>query len=840
MAKAAVVYDNFASGALNAATECAACKVGEGGELNHSRLDALGGNDTAAFTVGRSAVRLAAVAFAAGVWALQRQPELPGGAAWTACVLLAGLALLVAVRIHVPGWRLAAIATLMLSLGFGYAALRAELRLDDALSPDIEGRDVIVTGVIAGLPQPFERGVRFEFDVESAGLHDSQVPRRIQLAWYNGLDPEEFHDLQPVRAGERWRFTVRLRRPHGSANAHGFDYEAWLLERGIRATGYVRANRNSGGQRERLDHFVWRPTYAVERLREAIRDRFRKALPDYPWAGVLVALAIGDQRAIDAEDWQVFARTGVSHLMSISGLHVTMVSGLFAALVLALWRRVPLLALRLPAQKAAAIAGMLAAFAYCVLSGFAVPAQRTLYMISVVAMALWLDRFSSSSRVLALALLVVLLLDPWAVLSPGFWLSFGAVGLIFYVGSGRLQQRGWLRQWSVVQWAVTVGLAPLLLALFGQVSMASPIANAVAIPLVSLVVTPLALAGAIIPDVLQGDALLKLAHAVFDALMPLLQWLSGWPGAVWQQHAPAAWTVPLALLGIAWLLAPRGFPARTLGMALMVPMFAILPRAPQPGELWLTVLDVGQGLAIVARTANHALLYDAGPLWSPQADSGSRIIVPWLRGEGISRLDMLAISHDDSDHAGGAGSVIAAIDVAQQVSSVPPQRLPQSTVPYRLPCVAGQTWEWDDVKFAWLHPGASEAGLKKVNDRSCVLRIEAGGKTALLTGDIEKPAEQLLMQRGAKLAADVLTVPHHGSGTSSTPAFVHAVSPQHAVFTVGYRNRFGHPKGEVWARYADVERHRSDRDGAVTFRFGEAGIATEREREVRRRYWQGR
>ncbi len=786
-------------------------------------------------------MRLAAVAFAAGVWALQRQPELPGGVEWAVLVASAAAVLFAVLRVQSsPSLRIICIAVLAVSLGFGWAALRAELRLADSLAPEVEGRDVAVTGVIASLPQPFERGVRFEFDVESAGLHDSQVPRHLQLAWYNGLDPEEFHDLQPVRAGERWRFTVRLRRPHGSANPHGFDYEAWLLERDLRATGYVRANRASGGQRERLDAFVWRPAYVVERLRERIRERFRTALPDQPWAGVLVALVIGDQRAIEADDWQVFARTGVSHLMSISGLHVTMVSGLFAALVLALWRRIPPLALRLPAQKSAALSGVLAALAYCVLSGFAVPAQRTLYMIAVVAVALWLDRFSSSSRVLALALLVVLLIDPWAVLSPGFWLSFGAVAVIFYVGTGRLTQPHWLKQWGAVQWAVTVGLAPLLLAWFGQVSIASPLANALAIPVVSLVVTPLALAGAVMPAVLGGDALLKLAHAVFDALMPVLQWLSAWSGAVWQQHSPAAWTIPLALIGTAWLLAPRGFPARTVGAVLMLPMFAVLPKAPAPGELWLTVLDVGQGLAVAARTTNHALLYDTGPMWSPQADSGSRIIVPWLRGEGIGRLDVLTISHDDTDHSGGAGSVIAAVDVAQQVSSVPPQRLPQSEVRYRLPCTAGQTWNWDGVTFAWLHPGGPDAALKKGNDRSCVLRIEAAGKSALLTGDIEKPAEGLLIARSAALDADVLTVPHHGSGTSSTIAFINAVSPQHAVFTVGYRNRFGHPKGEVWERYADVERHRSDRDGAVTFRMGEAGIVVEREREAGRRYWQGR
>src|SRR5215470_6795578 len=336
-----------------------------------------------------------------------------------------------------------------------------------------------------------------------------------------------------------------------------------------------------------------------------------------------------------------------------------MIAGLFAALVSFLWRRSEALALALPAQKAAALAGFLAALAYCLISGFAVPAQRTLYMVGVVAAALWLGRASSASRVLAAALLVVLILDPWAVLSPGFWLSFAAVAVIFHVRAGHTAKPHWLVQWGRVQWAVTVGLAPLMLVLFQQVSLVSPLANAVAIPVVSFVVTPLALAGAVLPL----DWVLVLGHAVLEAMMAVLGVLASLPSAMWQQHAPVPWTVPLALLGIAWLLLPRGFPARWLGAVLALPLFAVLPPAPAAGELWITVLDVGQGLSVVARTQRHALLYDAGPAYNALADSGSRVVLPYLRGEGIARLDGLVVSHDDRDHAGGAASVLGAIPV---------------------------------------------------------------------------------------------------------------------------------------------------------------------------------
>jgi competence protein ComEC len=770
-------------------------------------------------------VRVAALGFALGVFLLQWQPELPG-AGVLAC--LGALTALAAVGFVRPVPRVLAGAAVFIAftaLGFAWSAARAHARLADRLDSALEGGDAVVTGVVAGLPQAFERGVRFDFDVEAP---ETGVPRRISLSWY-GFAAED-PDAVPVSAGERWRFTVRLRRPHGTVNPHGFDYEAWLLERGVRATGYV---REPG---ERLDGLVMRTPYLIDRLRESARERMLAALPGKPYAGVLVALAIGDQQAIDPAQWQLFARTGVSHLMSISGLHVTMVAGLFAALVSFLWRRREVLALALPAQKAAALAGFVAAFAYCLVSGFAVPAQRTLYMVGVVACALWLGRATSASRVLALALLVVLALDPWAVLAPGFWLSFAAVAVIFHVSTGYTERPHWLVQWARVQWAVTVGLAPLMLVLFQQVSLVSPLANAVAIPLVSFVVTPLALAGAVLPF----DWPLVLGHAILEAMMAALEWLAALPSAVWRQHAPLPWTVPLALLGIVWLLLPRGFPARWLGAVLAAPMFAVLPPSPAAGELWVTVLDVGQGLAVLARTENHALLYDAGPAFNASADSGTRVVLPYLRGEGVARLDAMVISHDDRDHSGGAGSVIDGMPVALLWSSLPGDHALRSGGTTHRACEEGSTWEWDGVAFEFIHPAVAAGPAGRANNRSCVLRIAAPGGRVLLTGDIERTAERELLRRAPGLLhAEVLLVPHHGSATSSSAEFVDKVAPRYAVFTVGYRNRFNHPRDDVVERYraAGSALLRTDALGAIEMYLAPGSLRVEGERERSRRYW---
>jgi len=769
-------------------------------------------------------------AFALGIVWLQWQPALPG----MALLVGSGVAGLALVGVARASQRLHfALPVGACLIGLAWAGIAAHQRLDDALAPEDEGRDIEVVGVVAGLPQPFENGLRFEFDVEGASR---PAPEHVSLAWYHGRrDEADEPRLQAVHAGERWVLTVRLKRPHGSANPHGYDYEAALLERGIRATGYV---RRADGNR-RLDAFVVRPAYAIERLRERLRARFAASLQESRYAGILVALAIGDQRAIDPALWQVFARTGTTHLMSISGLHVTMLAGLAYALVAALWRRSRRLPLRLPAQKAAMAAGVLAAFAYCLVAGFQVPAQRTLIMLSAVALALWSGRSLSSGRVLGLALFVVLAFDPWAVLAAGFWLSFGAVALLFYIGAGRIRPGHWLAGWARAQWAVTIGMLPALLGLFQQFSLVSPIANAVAIPVVSLVVTPLTLAGAL-P---LGEPLLWLAERLLSGLMVLIEGLAASPWAVWQQQAPPLWALLLATSGVAWLLLPRGFPARWLGVVACLPLVLVPPSRPSFGEATVTVLDVGQGLAVHVQTARHDLLYDTGPAYSADADSGSRIIVPYLRAQGVRGLDLLMISHEDNDHAGGAESVIEALPVAR-VSSTLAFDHPLSALPVvQQPCADGDAWEWDGVRFAVLHPPAAlhASPPRRSNDISCVLTVTAdGGARLLLPGDIEVASEAALLARHADaLQADVLLAPHQGSKTSSTPSFVAAVGAREAVFSVGYRNRFGHPKAEIVERYRGVRLHRTDRDGAVRFALG-SGVAVSSERAARPRYWHGR
>ena len=730
--------------------------------------------------------------------------------------------------------------------GFGYAHWRAELRIAQELPREWEGRDVEIIGVVASLPTINERGTRFEFDIERVVTEAAKIPPHISLTWYveRPKKGEASNPPPEIKPGERWQLTVRLRRPHGTLNPHGYDFEAFALEQNIRATGYIRIK----GANEKRDDFVAGFESRVDRVRMAIRDRMNAALKDQPFRGVLVALAIGEQNAVPADQWRVFWRTGVGHLVSISGLHITMVASLLYWLVFRVWARIPALALRLPAQRAAVLAGAFAALSYALIAGFSVPTQRTLFMLSAVAIALWTGRATSATRILAWALLAVLLLDPWAVLAPGFWLSFGAVSAIFYVTAHRTGQLSSFKGAVLTQVAVTLGLLPITLALFQEVSVVSPLANAFAIPVVSLVVVPITLLGAALSFMGPFDFLLSLAHEIMSWCFWALAWLADTPNAVWQSHAPAPWTVALALLGCAWLLMPRGAVARWPAAAFVLPMFFILPPQLKDGELSVTVLDVGQGLAMVVRTANHTLVYDTGPRYNPDSDSGNRIIVPYLRGEGIRDLDALIVSHADEDHSGGAKSVIDARNPKWVMTSMSRDSDVLKNAADIIRCDLRDGWRWDGVDFDIIHPGKEDYDdeRRKTNDLGCVLKISAPGGSILLTADIEKKSEVELLERALahpnELKADVMVVPHHGSKTSSTEAFIDAVNPKLALVPVGYRSRFRHPNAEVMARYASrhIQIVRTDEWGALKLKFStdSNGVPTvTKYREQHKRYW---
>lgn len=744
--------------------------------------------------------------------------------------------------------------------GFAYTGARAGWRLAERLPAALEGRDLELTGIVTGLPQPGPQGLRFDFAVEAARLDGVVVasPARVSLNWGRGFDADPLLGAAPppIEAGQRWRLPVRLRQPHGLMNPGGFDLELWLFEQRIGATGNV---RTADGSARLLDARAGRP---VDRLRQRLRDAILLRVAEPRAAGVLAALAVGDQAAIARDDWELLRTTGIAHLMSISGLHVTMFAWLAGGLAGLAWRRCGRCLLWRPAPPVARWCGVAAAAAYALLAGWGVPAQRTVLMLAAVAALRSGGLRWPPLLVLLAAAAAVTLLDPWALLQAGFWLSFAAVGLLM-VGDPPHRRpaaaAGWRRALQGLRGGVrsqavaSLGLAPLTLIFFQQVSVVGFVANLVAIPLVTLLITPLALLGVV------WQALWRPAAWLVDALAQGLALLAAWPWAVWSVPAAPPWAAAAAALGIALLLLPLPPRLRLLGLLLLLPLAAPPLDRPAEGRFEVVAADVGQGSAVLVRTRGHLLVVDAGPRYSPEADAGERVLLPLLRSRGETRIDRLVLSHRDADHVGGAASLLAGMPVAAISSSLEsghpllrepqahdPGGPPQGQMPPRAArslaverCAAGQRWVWDGVRFEFLHPlpGEPPPGTP-TNARSCVLHVEAGdGRSLLLPGDIEAAQEAALVARaGAQLRAMVLVLPHHGSRTSSTQDFLLAVAPGAALAQSGYRNRFGHPAPEVEARVhaLGIELLRSDRCGAWTW---DAQGASRCERQAAARYW---
>jgi competence protein ComEC len=798
-------------------------------------------------------------------------------------------------------WRL----LLGAALAWCCVGLRASWTLSERLSAELEGQDLDVVGVVAAMPQRSESGLRFRFEVSSATRQGRavQLPPRVYLAWYGGsaaaIDGVTAQQALPlVQAGERWQWRVRLKAPHGHMNPGGFDYELWLWEQGLQATGYVRTGAH-GPAPVRLAQTASHP---VEWLRQSVRDailaRFAAAAsaaaddagpspPRAKLAGIVAALVVGDQNAIDRSDWDVFRATGVAHLMSISGLHVTLFAWFASAVLGALWRRTALWGwswcLRWPAPHAAAVGGLLLASAYAVFSGWGVPAQRTVWMLAVVVVLRLSGRVWPWPWIWFGVLAVVVMIDPWALYQAGFWLSFVAVGVLFAAGSattalpsmssdptepvlshsGSLlvrfqtrirawlrnahQFRGWvwLRNLLREQWMVTWALTPLSILFFGQISVVGLVANLLAIPWVTLVVTPLAMAG------VMWSPLWSVAVLALSPLQSLLGWMAALPWASAHVALPPLGLALAALLG-GWVVAmPWPWSVRCLGLALWLPALAWHPPRPAPGHFEIQAPDLGQGNAVLVRTAQHSLLYDAGPRYSVESDAGHRVVVPLLQRLDLS-LDRMVLSHRDSDHTGGAAAVLAWQPHVSLLSSLEPEhallRALRDSNGQAERCEAGQSWQWDGVRFEVLHPLAQDyrPGARS-NSLSCVLRISNGAQIALLVGDIEAAQEAALLARNAAppgvqgvgaLHADVLLVPHHGSKTSSTPAFIDAVAPRWAWVQAGYRNRFGHPASEVVARYRarGIALVDSAHCGAMQWTSAQAQ-GMQCERDLSRRYW---
>lgn len=786
-------------------------------------------------------MRLAITAFIAGGSLLLFLPQVPEHWAF-ACIVFSTLCLWVIFFIHQSTLiKNIAIIGLLFAMGFAWNARYAENRLHNILATELEGEELNLEGRVAALPQSNSSGAKFSFEVDRASLGKErleQFPRRIYLSWQPAWrNPQEIPDIIP---GQRWKFKSKLKRPYGSLNPYTFDFERWSFHQDFGASGSVRA-----GELLLDKDIAWTEIeLRMELMRWHLRKKIQSMLPDDArYVGVLIALVMGDQNAINQDDWQVFNATGIGHLISISGLHVTMLAGVGASFAAFIWRRRtwPLIA---PVSKVAAISGFITAFVYAWLAGFQIPAQRTMYMVGVVAFALWTGRNPRSFDIWWWALAFVLLIDPMAPYTPGFWLSFGAVAAILYamgdssgllgIPTGKELQVHWtlrmvqaLREACRVQAVVTLALLPFTLYWFYQVSVVSPLANAFAIPLVSYIVTPLAIVGAILPAFI-GRWLMWPAHAAMEYLAIALEWMANWSWSVVWSRQPEWWVLLISGLGIIYAIRPgdigKPWKGRLLGAALSVPLFippiqSVSELQLAQGEFRASVLDIGQGTAVLIETQNRRLLYDTGPIQGKKDDAGQRIILPYLRGRGIDHIDRMVISHSDSDHVGGATTLLKHIQFDFMMGSLPSnnpllQNLQQRGMP-SIPCRYGQRWIWDGVEFVIWHPNEttvfSNQHPGKPNEMSCVLEVRNTQSSLWLTGDVEKQGEAEITERldGGMLReigvrGMIFMAPHHGSKTSSSLALLKRLEPDQAFAQNGYRNRYGHPHPDVTARYRDL------------------------------------
>lgn len=750
---------------------------------------------------------LCSLAFLCGIIAVQQLSELPRP---IALLLLACLGILLAYKRYWP--------MMFFIFGLLWASLFGHWRIGERLPDNFQNTEVSVEGYIASLPERQDQRISFDFIVTQPADH---FPKKIRLSWYN--------PRQPMAAGQSWRMTVKLKQPHGRINPGGFDYETWLFANHIGATGYIKdksAPQPIAPSPDLPRYFaVWR---------QSISDRLDAALPDGKQLGIIKALTIGSEAGISQTQWDIFRSTGTIHLIVISGSHITLIAGLIYLWVRRGWAWTGLLGIS--PQRVAAVTAWLAALFYSGLAGYSIPTLRADIMLSVAMAAIVWQRNTAPLQVLLLALLAVLMFDPLAVLSVGFWLSFIAVALLIYVSAGRLGHGGYWREATMAQLATAIGLSPLLIVFFQQVSLISPIANWLAVPVIGILVVPLGLLAVVLLFLWPALAtlLLWLSDLVLQGLWWLLVKMAELPLASVSCLSPPWYALLMAGIAVLLILAPRGIPGRYLSLFLLLPLIFVDVDIPAPGEARMTALDVGQGLATVVQTAGHTLVFDTGAKYSEHSDMGDSVILPFLRRQGITHIDTLLLSHDDNDHSGGADSLLAELPVAGIVSSA----AVWTDKPGGQYCRAGQTWEWDSVRFEILSP--PETTFAKENDNSCVLRIDNGQDSFLLTGDIELSAEGwLTRQYGDRLNSTVLIASHHGSKTGSSAEFLQRVNPRLVIISSGYLNRFGFPHPQVLERYRqqNLQWLNTAEQGAITIRIGQEELRVDSERMRNSRYW---
>lgn len=756
-------------------------------------------------------MRVGVLAWLIGVVLLQQSASLPSLKVLLLVLLLALSGLSLWRRYRICGYLGCLLA------GFAISGLWATPRVTAQAAWPETAQHYPVCGTVLDLPELRQQTLWFTLQPDPRLSLPSYAPLRI--GWYRGGNSD--HSFTP-HAAEYWCFRARLRPVHGQYNPGGSDLAAHYWAAGIYRSGYL-----DPATAQRLTSPTTPPLRAqLNAWRETLRQRLLQQLGTHPQRGLIIALSLGDQSLIPAEEWVVYRQTGITHLVSISGLHITLFAWLASLLGSALWRRIPGAPARIPAQQVGLWLGLFAASVYTALSGLAIPAERTWLMLLVAFWMLSRGRRYHVSDSLAAALWVILLTDPWAVLSSGFWLSFGAVALLVWHGSGRQPGRWYAALRS--QWAMFVGMLPLLAFGFGQLSLIAPVANALAIPFVSLLLAPLSILSLLLPSLASSAASLA------QGMSHVLEVLAQWPLATLSLAAPSGLSMLLALLGVLVLLSPRGWPGRSMGLLLILPLIWPDTLRPAPGVIRLTVLDVGQGLAVHLQTATHDLLYDTGA-----QGNGERVLLPYFRSQAVSQLDVLLLSHDDNDHTGASPELLQAIPTKGLLASLPePPAYAPDHLPFRR-CQAGQSWQWDKVSFTVLWPPADSPPDWTDNQRSCVLRVSGPFGSVLLTGDLEQNGEAALIAAGTSLHSSVLVASHHGSKRSSSADWIQTVAPAVVIFSAGYGNAFHHPHPDTLMRFQQqgIPNWRTDLQGAIRLNLDAQTLAPEGWLDSHRRYW---
>jgi competence protein ComEC len=762
--------------------------------------------------------------FLFGVMAITRCAVLPP--VWISYLLFSG-SLIILCSLYYKSIIVGIMPTFLLAVSFGasWALCVAQYQLNHRLPAALENQTVEVTGQVDTFPEYQNSKIQFNFLIDHVQSSISlKMPLRVRLSW------QSFHSqkqsLPNLKKGERYQLLIRLKSLRGFWTPGSFDREADLFQKKIQAIGYVLKGTR----------LAQAPYSLIDSLRARLTTNVQTSLADSPFIGLVTALTTGVRYQITSEQWQVMRGTGTNHLFAISGLHLAFMAGMVYWLILAIWRWIPSAALRIPnSQIAAALSGLFAIF-YSALSGWALPVQRALCMLWIGLLAKLLRRHLSYGHTLYSALGMMLLLSPFSVLSASFWLSFGAVAFILYGVLGRLRPKKDWRASLRIQANVGLGLLPLSLLFFQQISWVSFPANFLAIPVVGFLILPISLIGSFLTllHTSSGKILLLFTEKIFALLWSALTYLSGLSALQYQAAIASPFILMVSLVGLILLCAPPGVPGRFFGVFLLLPLFYWQPKKPQSGEIWIHLLDVGQGLATVIQTAHHQLIYDTGP--SRGMDTGRVVLIPFLQQKRIKEVDTLIVSHGDDDHSGGAKSLLAYAKVNRILTSVP-NKFPQQGAVF---CEKGMHWHWDGVDFQILHPPSHQSYWG--NESSCVLKITSSGHRVLLTGDIEYGAEQTLVRTLPKqLAADILVVPHHGSKTSSSEAFLDLIKPNIALFSTGYHNRYHHPHPQIVERYRQraVTCYDTAIEGAITLKLSDGKkplIETYRQRY--RGFWQ--